>query len=184
MPYSRPVYCFVHTLCYTTLLQFIFPIQPLQPYTTRVKITKSYGLVQTWCPGSATLGTGTNVNVAITWKTIFAVTREARLDILILVYSALRRTHKPHKYEIYKYILIKPDRDSHPPALRERSARHRIETGRFAPLGTRLWVNFPADLRICLATLRKYIRKFWFWNFCCLVAISKTPLTFIVRFLN
>ena len=28
---------------------------------------------------------------------IFAVTREARLDFLVLVHSALGRTHKPHK---------------------------------------------------------------------------------------
>ena len=32
-----------------------------------------------------------------TRNTIFAVTREARLDFLILVYSALGRTHKPQK---------------------------------------------------------------------------------------
>ena len=33
----------------------------------------------------------------ITRNTIFAVTLEARLDFLVLVYSALGRTHKPHK---------------------------------------------------------------------------------------
>ena len=34
---------------------------------------------------------------SLTRNTIFAVAREARLDFLILVYSVLGRTHKPHK---------------------------------------------------------------------------------------
>ena len=48
-------------------------------------------------PGYVCIGASTIFVIYFTRNTIFAGTREARLDSLILVYSALGRTHKPHK---------------------------------------------------------------------------------------
>ena len=76
----------------------------------------------------------------------FAGTCEARLDFLVLVYSLLGRTHKPHKCFVWKFSLLRHNTDVHCPVWKTQQGRSQLKClGNVLP--DRMQMHRPQGIR-------------------------------------